>query len=328
VAFELGVGLRPSAALLAVAVLLDLLFGDPAYRWHPVRLIGASLHLTERSLRRLGADGYGGGIMLFLVLSLAWVGGVVMLLTVPAGRPLWVARALHLFLLYSLLALGDLMRHVNRIEDSVRRGDLAGAHLAVSDLVGRDTAPMDGAACRRAAVESLSENLVDGFTSALFWYVVGGLPMLMLFKIVSTMDSMVGYKTPRYLRFGWCGARLDDVMNFVPARLTAVVIAAMASVLAGCSGRKAVRIALAQHAWLPSPNSGWSEAAAAGALQRRLVGPIWRNGEMVTDIWVGERSDPTLATEADVQRALVLVAATGIAAAAAACATLQASGFP
>ena len=327
-AFELGAGLRPSAALLALAVLLDLLFGDPVYHWHPVRLIGTSLYLTERSLRRLGADGYTGGIMLFITLGVCWVGGISVVLAAIAERSLWVARALHLFLLYSLLALGDLMRHVARIEDSVRRGDLAGAHLAVSHLVGRDTAPMDGAACRRAAVESLAENLVDGFTSALVWYVVGGLPMLVLFKVVSTMDSMVGYKTPRYLQFGWCGARLDDVMNFVPARLTAVFIAAIASALPDCSGRKAVRIALAQHAWLPSPNSGWSEAAAAGALQRRLIGPIWRSGEMVTDIWVGERSDPTLATQADVRRARVLVAATGIAAAAVACATLQVSGFP
>src|SRR4030095_2167102 len=137
-----------------------------------------------------------------------------------------------------------------------------------------------------------------------------------------------GYKTPRYLQFGWCGARLDDVMNFVPARLTAVFIAAIASALPDCAGRKAVRIALAQHAWLPSPNSGWSEAAAAGALQRRLVGPIWRSGERVADIWVGARWDPTLATERDVRRALVLVAATGVAAATAACATLRATGFP
>ena len=95
----------------------------------------------------------------------------------------------------------------------------------MSALVGRDTDRMDAGACRRAAVESLSENLTDGFVSPVFWYVLAGIPGLVLFKVVSTMDSMVGYKTPRYLRFGWCGARLDDVMNFVPARLTWLVIA-------------------------------------------------------------------------------------------------------
>ena len=134
----------------------------------------------------------------------------------------------HAFLLYSLLALGDLLHHVWRIESAVRAGDLASARRAVSALVGRDTDRMDGGACRRAAVESLSENLTDGFVSPVFWYVLAGLPGLVFFKVVSTMDSMVGNKTPRYSRFGWCGARLDDVMNYLPARITWLVIAALA----------------------------------------------------------------------------------------------------
>jgi adenosylcobinamide-phosphate synthase len=198
----------------------------------------------------------------------------------------------------------------------VRQGDLIGARTAVSRLVGRDTQPMDEAACRRAAVESLSENLTDGFTSALFWYVLAGLPGLVLFKVVSTMDSMVGYRTPVYLRFGWCGARLDDVMNFIPARLTWLLIAAVAAAVPGCSGSKALRIGLAQHAVLPGPNAGWSESAAAGAVQRRLVGPIWRDGRLVTDIWIGDPSDPPLASDADVRHAITLIVFTGIAAAA------------
>jgi adenosylcobinamide-phosphate synthase len=326
-AFELAASLRPTAVMLALAIALDLATGDPVYRWHPVRLMGASLALTERALRRAGADGYAGGILLCLVLSSVWVGGGSFVVSAVNGRSMWIARALHLFMLYSMLALGDLVRHAWRIERAVRRDDLTNAHVAVSCLVGRDTSPMDGAACRRAAVESVSENLVDGFTSAIFWYVVGGLPLLLLFKVVSTMDSMVGYKTPAYLRFGWCGARLDDAMNFVPARLTSLFIATVAAVLPGCSGPKALRIALAQHAWLPSPNSGWSEAAVAGALQRRLVGPLWRSGEMVTDIWIGEASDPPLATADDVRRALLLAGATGIVAAAAGCVLLHVTEF-
>jgi adenosylcobinamide-phosphate synthase len=289
--------------------------------------MGASLALTERVLRWAGADGYAGGILLCGMLSAIWVGGVSLLVSAVSEASPLTAQGLHLFMLYSLLALGDLVRHAWRIERAVQRDDLANAHVAVSCLVGRDTTPMDGSACRRAAVESVSENLVDGFTSAVFWYVVGGLPLLLFFKVVSTMDSMVGYKTPRYLRFGWCGARLDDVMNFVPARLTTLLIAAVAAILPGCSGPKALRIALAQHGRLPSPNSGWSEAAVAGALQRRLVGPIWRSGEMVTDIWIGQPSDPPLATGGDVRRALMLACATGIVAAGASCAVLQVMGF-
>jgi adenosylcobinamide-phosphate synthase len=122
---------------------------------------------------------------------------------------------------------------------------------------------------------------------------------------------MVGYKTPRYLRFGWAGARLDDVMNFIPARLAWLLIAASAALLPGCSLAKALAVGWRQHALLLGPNSGWSEAAAAGALQRRLVGPIWLNGTMVTDQWIGEPVDPPLGSAADVVRALILVVATG-----------------
>jgi adenosylcobinamide-phosphate synthase len=218
----------------------------------------------------------------------------------------------HLFLLYSLLALGDLLRHVGRIEAAVRAGDLSSARRGVSALVGRDTDCMDGAACRRAAVESLSENLTDGFVSPLFWYVIGGLPGLVVFKVVSTMDSMVGYKTPRYLRFGWCGARADDVMNYLPARITWLVIAAIAAVLPAFSGRKAWRVGLAQHGLLPGPNSGWSEAATAGALERRIVGPIWLEGALVTDLWIGDASDPPLESAGDVARAAMLAALSGV----------------
>ena len=260
----------------------------------------------------MGATGYGGGIALFVALSVLWVAtlsGAVLLAHGADARAGWV---LHGFVLYSLLALGDLLHHGWRIERALGQGDLDRARSAVSQLVGRDTVRMDAAACRRAAVESLSENLTDGFTSPLFWYVAGGLPALVLFKVVSTMDSMVGYKTPPYLRFGWCGARLDDVMNFVPARATWLLLGAVALVLPGCSGRKAWRVGLAQHALLPGPNSGWSEAATAGAVERRLVGPIWMEGRLVTETWIGDRDDPPLATAADYRVASRLVAVAGV----------------
>ena len=132
------------------------------------------------------------------------------------------------------------------------------------------------------------------------------------------MDSMVGYKTPRYLRFGWCGARLDDVMNFVPARLTWLVIVIVAAILPHYSGRKAWTVGLGQHALLLGPNSGWSEAATAGALQRRIVGPIWLKGVQVTDLWIGDAGDPELSASMDVTRAIALVLTTGVVCAAAA----------
>src|SRR5262249_18847503 len=197
-----------------------------------------------------------------------------------------------------------------------------GAGRGVGGPVGGDADRMEAAACRRAAVESLSESLTDGFVSPVFWYVLGGLPGLVLFKVASTMDSMVGYKTPDYLRFGWCGARLDDAMNYLPARLTWLIIAAIASVLPGCSGRKAWRIGLEQHAVLLGPNSGWSEAATAGALERRVVGPIWLRGIQVTDQWIGDPADPSLADGLDVARAMRLTIAVGVVTTALACLAL------
>jgi adenosylcobinamide-phosphate synthase len=307
--------LAPSALVLAMAVVLDLILGDPVYAWHPIRLVGATLSAFERGLRAAGADGYVGGVVLFVCLAVAWVGGLSGLVVVSARLHPWAGWAVHVFLLYSLIALGDLLRHVRRIEVGVAANDLTRARAAVSALVGRDTDRMDGAACRRAAVESLSENLVDGFTSPLAWYLVGGLPGIVLFKVVSTMDSMVGFKTPRYLQFGWCGARLDDVMNYVPARLTWVLIGIVAGVIPGGSARKAWRVGLEQHATLPGPNSGWSEAATAGAIQRRLVGPIWNGGRLVTDVWIGDPADPPLATADDLMSAVWLVVATGLTAA-------------
>lgn len=321
-ALALSDALAAHPVALLVAVAADLAIGDPVYRLHPVRLVGAALTALESLLRRVGADGYGGGVALFVLLaglSLAVSAGAVAVASMAGGPA--AAWAVHGFLLYSLLALGDLLRHVWRVEQGVT-GSLDAGRAAITHLVGRDTHRMDAAACRRAAVESLSENLTDGFTSAVLWYAVGGLPGLVVFKVVSTMDSMVGYRTERYLRFGWCGARLDDVMNFVPARLTWLLLAMASLVIPGCSARKAFRVGLTQHAVLPGPNSGWSEAATAGGVQRRLVGPIWMRDELVTDVWIGAAEDPPLATREDLVRAMRLVTLAGLALVAVAAAAL------
>jgi len=304
--------LAPDAAMLGVAVAVDLAIGDPVYRWHPVRLIGHALSWIEEQLRRVGADGYGGGILLFIGLAIVALSGVGVSMAVATLISPIAARIVHVFVLYSMLALGDLLHHVWRIERAVRAGDLPRARTAVAALVGRDTDRLDEGGCRRAAVESLSENLTDGFVSPLCWYVLAGLPGIVVFKVVSTMDSMVGYRTSRYLRFGWCGARLDDVMNYVPARFTWALISGLAFVLPSYSGRKAWLVGLRQHALLLGPNSGWSEAATAGALARKIVGPIWLRGVQVTELWIGDAGDPPLSSAEDMSRAMVLVAIVGV----------------
>jgi adenosylcobinamide-phosphate synthase len=313
----------PDAAALALAVAIDLAVGDPVYGAHPVRLIGRTLGWLEVALRRVSADGYIGGVLLFIGLSAVWVFGLSFTVAWLSSISPIAAWCTHLFLLYSFLALGDLLHHGWRIERAVGRGNLDEARAAVSQLVGRDTDRLDEGGCRRAAIESLSENLTDGFISPLCWYVAAGIPGLALFKVVSTMDSMVGYKTPRYLRFGWCGARLDDAMNFVPARLTFGLVAATAAVMPGYSARKAMRVGWSQHAILPGPTAGWSEATFAGALQRKLVGPIWMHGQAVTDLWLGDPADPPLETDRDYRRASVFVLVNGIVAALAGWVVLQ-----
>ena len=312
---------------LAVAVVIDLALGDPAYRLHPVRLIGASLTLFENGLRRIGANGYGGGIALFLVLALVWVLIAALVQFGFAALGVWPAWLFHAFIVYSLLAFGDLFRHVWRVERALIRNDLDAARVAIGRLVGRDTDRMDEGACRRAAIESMSEGLPDGYASPIFWYALLGLPGLVVFKVVSTMDSMVGYRTPRYLRFGWCGARLDDAMNFLPARASWLLIAVSAVFVPRCSPAKALKIGFQQARLLPSPNSGWPEAATAGAIQRRLVGPIWRNGQLVTDLWIGDQHDPPASSRADITRATALILIAGLTAASAAVVALFYIGF-
>ncbi|MDD9947910.1 MAG: adenosylcobinamide-phosphate synthase CbiB [candidate division Zixibacteria bacterium] len=303
--------LAPDPLLLLCAVVLDGILGDPVYRWHPVRLMGLTLTGIERVLRRTGLDGYAGGCVLFLALSAFWVG-------VSAAPALWLNGqhpvlngVYQVFLIYSMVALRDLCRHGMAID---RAGDLEGARRAVSMLVGRDTSAMDAAACRRAGMESLSENAVDGFIAPLFWYALLGLPGIVLYKVISTMDSMVGYRTPRYARFGWCGARLDDLFNLIPARLTWLLLAGVAFLLPGYSGRKALSVGWRQHALIPGPNSGWSEAASAGAVQRRLVGPVRQNGKLVTEIWIGDEGDPEGGQAGDLRLMCVLVVVTCLAA--------------
>jgi adenosylcobinamide-phosphate synthase len=308
--------LGPDPVALLIAIIADLLLGDPVYRFHPVRLMGGALSIVERWLRSIGAGGYGGGIMLFVAMAVICLTSLVAVISMAILSRVWIAWAAHSFILYSLLALGDLLHHARQVERALTLGNLSAGRSAVAMLVGRDTDRLDAAACRRAAIESMSENLPDGFVSALFWYVFAGLPGVVLFKVVSTMDSMVGFKSARYLYFGWCGARLDDVLNFIPARLTCLLIAAAATCIPECSGRKSWIVAANQHGALPSPNSGWSEAAMAGAIQRRLVGPIWKDEQLVTEIWLGDLNDPPAATRSDFMRAVAVTFGGGVLAAA------------
>ncbi len=299
--------LQPHIELLLIAVALDLVLGDPVYPLHPIRLIGLTLTGFERLLRAVRLDGIFGGCLLFVLLAGLWGSAFSFAAIGLQGLHPLAGQAFHVFALYSMLALGDLFKHGRDVDQAVSQGEIEKARVAVAKLVGRDIDKMNGPACRRAAIESLAESLVDGFASPILFYAFSGLPGVVLFKVVSTMDSMVGYKTERYLHFGWCGARLDDLLNLLPARLSWLLLTVVAAVVPGCSAGKSWRIGLDQHSIIPGPNAGWSEAAIAGALQRRLIGHIWRGGSLVTDIWIGDSSNPEGGDAPDYSRAFRLV---------------------
>ena len=295
--------LSPRTEILLAAVAIDAIVGDPVYPLHPVRLMGRSLVWFEARLRAIGASGRMGGCLLFVALAISWVGGsAALLVSLAAAHPL-AASAFNLFAVYSLVAIRDLFEHCKAVDTAAEAGNVVVARAALQKLVSRDTAQLDGEGCRRAAIESLAENLVDSFVSPVLWYAAAGLPGLVLFKVVSTMDSMVGYKTKRYILFGWCGARLDDLLNLVPSRLAWLLIAFGALVVPGCSAARACSVAWRQHSIVPGPNAGWSEAAIAGATGRRLIGPIWADGKLVTETWLGRPEDPPAGSALDFRRA-------------------------
>lgn len=310
---DLLAAIRPDAGALALAILLDLALGDPQYRLHPVRLMGDSIAAVERGLRAIGWDGSGGGLVLGLAVPAAWFAIVVLAWSALSSLHPALGFVFHAVLAYSLLALRNLLDHAWAVERAIRRDDLDSARHATAMFVSRDTAVLDGAGCRRASIESVSESLTDGYVSALFWYAVAGLPGLVVFKVYSTLDSMVGYRNERYLLFGRFSARMDDALNWLPARLTWGLIALVAAVLPGCSARGALRVGWRQHAIVPGPNSGWSEAATAGAIQRRLVGPIVLGGRRVTELWLGDpKSPPAGEDAADLPRAMLLCTMAGL----------------
>lgn len=316
----------PSSGILVAAVVLDWLVGDPVYRWHPVRLMGSFTRGIEKVLRASGLQpGLAGCILVALVAGLFTGLGWALVAAAGAVSPR-AGQGLELGIAYSLLALGDLLKHCDAV--SAAGVDLPEARREVANLVGRDTDLMDMAACRRSAIESLAENLVDGFVAPLLWFAVAGIPGLVLFKAVSTMDSLVGYKNDRYRRFGWCAARLDDLLTLLPARLAWLLIVLAASATGRGSGRSAWSIGWHHHGRVPGPNPGWSEAAMAGAIRRRLAGPIWLDGQLVTEVWIGSRGDPPAGSHSDytLARQVALLAA-GVTACLAACWTLVAPGL-
>ncbi|WP_374713013.1 adenosylcobinamide-phosphate synthase CbiB [Symbiobacterium terraclitae] len=249
-----------------IALALDAAVGDPAWLPHPVVLMGRVVRPGERWLRSTRLPLRAGGTVLALLLPLASWGCTWLLIRLAAGVHPWLGLAAEAWLFSTCLAARSLAEHALAVYRPLGAGDLAGARRRVGLIVGRDTEALDAVEVTRAAVETVAESTCDGVIAPLFWGLIGGAPLAMAYKAVNTLDSMVGHRDERYREFGWASARLDDLANLAPARLSALLLA-----LAGLSPG-ALGIALRDARLHPSPNSGWPEAAMAGLLGVRLGG--------------------------------------------------------
>lgn len=285
------------AEQLLAALLLEAALGYPAWLFaavgHPVSWIGAVITRLDvawnaRSAQRRKLS----GIALLMVI-MAMAGGAGWAITIAAGGG-WGVAALVLIATTGL-AQRSLHDHVAAVARPLLAGDLPAARSAVAAIVGRDTGALDASGVATAAIESLAESLCDGVIAPAFWFLVAGLPGLLICKAINTADSMVGHRDARHKDFGWASARADDLTMFIPARLSGVLIA-----IAGGGGLAVMGRDAGKHA---SPNGGWPEAAMAGALRRRLGGPVRYDGEPASRAWLGAGPAPEAS---DLRRALAL----------------------
>src|SRR6476660_8032530 len=298
-----------SVALALLAMLIELCLGYPQFVLraigHPVTWTGRLIGALDRALNRetAGATAPRAAGVAAVVILIAAVGAVAFLVLRELFR--WPAGVLATALLAgTLIAQRSLHRHVADVAVTLGKGDITAARVAVSHIVGRDTAALDAAGISRAAIDSLAENFSDGIVAPVLWLAIAGLPGAALYKAINTADSMIGHRTPRHAAFGWAAARLDDLVNLPASRLSALLLVAAAALVKDASATAAwcaVRRDARRHR---SPNAGYPEAAMAGALGLALAGPRVYGGVRVEDATMGDgRRD---ANAADILGALAL----------------------
>ena len=277
-----------SLAACAAGLLLDLLFGDPVWLYHPVRPIGNWISWGERQLRKVC------GSHLMAAGGVLWVMTALMAFLIPfallalAG---WLHPALRFLLetfwCFQILAARSLSSESRKVYEKLKESDLPGARRAVSMIVGRDTEKLTEEGVTKAAVETVAENTSDGVTAPLIYMMIGGAPLGFLYKAVNTMDSMLGYKNDRYLYFGRIPAKMDDIFNYIPARITGLLMTA-AAFLTGLDGKNAWKIYRRDRRKHASPNAAQTESVCAGALGVQLAGDAVYFGKVYKKEFIGD----------------------------------------
>jgi adenosylcobinamide-phosphate synthase len=275
--------------IIPLAFILDLLVGDPRNLPHPVVFMGRAIESLEPLVRRKIKNEVGAGIVFAVSLIVtAWIIALACVGLAMAVAPLF-GDLVQVVLLFFCFSTRSLVKAATEVKDALETQGLEQARRAVSMIVGRETESLDSTGVVRASVETVAENFVDGFLAPLFFAVIGGAPLAVAYKMVNTLDSMVGYKNQRYLLFGRGAARIDDVANYIPARLSIPVIASAAAFIAGKKrGLCAFKTALTQGKLHKSPNSGYPEASFAGALGVKLGGPNRYHGTLVKKPFIGK----------------------------------------
>jgi len=271
------------------AYLADLVFGDPEWLPHPVRGVGSLINMLDKKLRgntTVFAERLKGAIAALLVVATSGLLAYFLIRIAVNINPI-LGSLVWVFLAYTSLSVRDLSVKIGSITDALKKNDIPEARRRLSKIVGRDTSALTSEKITTAAVESIAESTNDGIVAPLFYLVLGGPVLAIIYKSVNTLDSMLGYKNEKYLHFGWFSAKMDDVLNFIPARITGLLIA-LSSFITGKGFESSFRTMLRDGRKHPSPNSGVSEAAMAGALGIRLGGESTYGGKVSIKPYIGE----------------------------------------
>jgi adenosylcobinamide-phosphate synthase len=267
-----------SALVIPAAFVLDLLIGDPPGWPHPVRWMGKAIEKLEPVFRHLRVPPVmAGGLFALCLIAATWLtahAALVLLHRLGIG----FAVALEVIAIFYCLSVRSLRKAALDVREALQNEGLEAGRLSVGMIVGRDVNTLTERGVIRAAVESVAENLVDGVIAPLTFAAIGGAPLALAYKMVNTLDSMIGYRNETYHQFGKVAARIDDVANWIPARLAVLCIAAVAQLI-DKTGKQAIMTAWREGGQHPSPNAGYAEAAFAGALEVRLLGPSAYGGQ-------------------------------------------------
>ncbi len=297
--------------VLGLALALDFAIGEPAlpfYFWpHPVRIIGKAVELIEWVLRKIMPEipRLGGIVLCLLVVGGTYWVTLIAVNALERDFSHWAVPVLAV-LLYTTIALKGLTGEAAKITGLVKAGEMDKARKGLKSLAGRDTGGLDAQGVLKAVIESLAENASDGVLAPVFYYLLGGIPLAMAYKAINTLDSMVGYKNEKYRLFGWASARLDDLANLLPSRITGFFFCVASSVM-GSGFIGPVRTMLRDGRKHPSPNSGVPMAAMAGGLDVTLGGPALYGGRTVEKPFIGSGPLPLDAERAEAARRLTIL---------------------